>query len=359
AHADVAPPAATPAASASASTPPARVLPPVPPPALTTTQPSIEPAVELSPCLGKPIAKIEVANDGEAWGNTQLPSVLGVKRGELLTSAVARRALTEVLDTSKFARARVVVVEENGVCHLVVKVVARKLIETLQVELNGAKVEREELVHEGDFAEGGELVGADLYDKQERMEAFLARHGYPDATITLTTRLTNDPLRVFVLLEVHPKEPRIIARRVFYVFDARPAEVELQTNAYKVKVGDRADENALEAADGALETALHGKGWHQADVSHDMVEYGGSIALRVRVDAGKLYLARFEGNDHFDADALSGALGTTTDSDLTSSHLVEKVRDFYRKHGFLDVEVTVEERGTAKDREHHLVFKII
>jgi outer membrane protein assembly factor BamA len=348
-------------AQAPAATPPVpvRVLPPTPAAPLTSTQPVLEPQVDLSPCLGKPLAKVEVAVDGEAWGNARLPTVLGVKRGEPITGAVARRALTEVLDTSQFARARVVAVEDGGGCHLVVKVVARKLIETLQVELGGAKIEREELLHEGDFAEGGELVGADLADKQDRMEAFLARHGYPDATITLTTRLTNDPLRVFVLLEVHAKEPRIIGRRVFYVYDAKPEQIVSSTDTYKVKVGERTDETALEAADNALEARMRGEGFHQADVSHDVVDYAGTIVLRVRVDAGKLYLARFEGNDHFDADALVGALGTATDSDLTPVHLVEKVRDFYKKHGFLDVEVTLEERGTARDAQHHLVFKII
>ncbi len=331
--------------------------PPEPPPPETT--PTLSAPRSLGPFLGRPISRVTVEFAGEPWGETHLPEVRSVRPGDTLTPAVARRALAEVLDTSRFARAEVVASADGSACRLTVKVVARKLIETLQVELGGAKVEREELLHEADFAEGGELVGADLADKQERMETFLARHGYPDATVSLTARVTDDPLRVVVLLEVHPETPRILDRRVFFVYDATPEEVRSATDVYKVKSGDRADETQLDAADNLLETRLHTSGWHKAEVSHDVVKHGTEVFLRVRVVTGKRYEARFEGNDHYDETALTGALASETDSDFTPAHLTDKVRDFYRKHGFLDAEVTFEERGTAKDRVHYLVFHVL
>ncbi|MEO6574380.1 MAG: POTRA domain-containing protein, partial [Polyangiaceae bacterium] len=185
------------------------------------------------------------------------------------------------------------------------------------------------------------------------------RHGYPSATISLTTRVTDDPVRVSVLLDVHPGEPRNLERRVFYVYDADPQDLASTNSGYRAVRGDRADESALDSADSGLETKLRSKGYRDANVSHDVVLSDGAIVLRVRVDAGKLFLPRFTGNDHFDADALTAALAIDTDTDFTPQHLADKIRDFYRKHGYLDVEVSTAERGGPKDRVHYEVFSII
>ena len=72
---------------------------------------------------------------------------------------------------------------------------------------------------------------------------------------------------------------------------------------------------------------------------------GGLVTLRVRIDAGPLLLPRFEGNEHYDADVLTAALGLDTETDRSPSHLADKIRAFYEKRGFLDVEVRAEVRG--------------
>ncbi|WP_394836136.1 BamA/TamA family outer membrane protein [Pendulispora rubella] len=331
------------------------------PPELLAPPPSVPvlpPRPNVDACVGRPITAIDTELEGERWGMMHLPKVVGVKPGEIFSEAVARRALSELLDRGQFARGHVTLTTEGAGCRMVVQVAVRKIIENLRFHMGGVKVERDELLREADFTEGGEFVGADLGDKQERMEALLARRGYPKATIALETRTTDDPLRIDVTLTVRDGEPRILGRRVFYVYDARPEELESTNGSYRVKVGDRADETALEAADSQLEARLRARGYHQADVWHDVVSADGMIVLRIRVQAGKLFLPRFEGNEHYDQDALTEALGIATEADLSPIHLAEKIRDFYQKRGYLDVEVAFEERGTARDQVHYLVFKI-
>ena len=124
-------------------------------------------------------------------------------------------------------------------------------------------------------------------------------------------------------------------------------------------VGGRADETALDAADTAMEARLRAVGFQKADVSHDLVFASGLVTLRMRADTGPRFEPRFEGNESYDATALSGALGLDEETDLAPGHLVQKVRDFYVKRGFLDVEVTLETRGGERDRIHLLVFHIV
>ncbi|MEO8876934.1 MAG: POTRA domain-containing protein, partial [Polyangiaceae bacterium] len=337
------------------------ILPPVPPAPSAVTTPTIEPMMDLKGLAGKHISSIEVVNNGEAWGGGVFPKINSVHAGDALTGATARLALDEVLATGRYARAQATAIDEGGgSVVLQIRVVPRKTIETMRVDLGGATVDRDELLREGDFAEGGELVLADLPEKQDRIESFLARHGYPDATVSLTTRLTDDPLKVFLLLEVKPGEVRKIQKRYFFVLNAPREALQSTTDAYTVKTGDRADETLLDLADASLEARLRAKGYHHADVSHDLVKYGGMIALRVRVAAGNLYLPRFEGNDSYDSDALRGALALeAAEGDLTPQHLGDKIRDYYQKHGFFDVEVVVEDRGGPNDSTHYLVFKIL
>jgi outer membrane protein assembly factor BamA len=337
------------------------ILPPVPPAPSAVTTPTLVPPPDLTPLLGKKISSVEVVNDGEAWGVGAFAAIKSVRAGDVLTTTAARRALDEVLATGRYARAQANAIDEGGgSVVLSIHVVPRKTIETLRVELNGAAVDRDELLREGDFAEGGELVGADLAEKQDRLENFLARHGYPDATISLDSRLTDDPLKVFLLLEVKPGKPRKIDKRYFFVLNAPRDALESTTDAYTVKTGDRADETLLDLADANLEARLRARGYHHADVTHDLVAYRGIIALRVRVVAGNLYLPRFEGNDSYDGDTLTASLALdSAEGDLTPQHLADKVRDFYQKHGFFDAEVVVEDRGGPKDATHYLVFKIM
>ncbi|HEY6462575.1 MAG TPA: BamA/TamA family outer membrane protein, partial [Polyangiaceae bacterium] len=82
------------------------------------------------------------------------------------------------------------------------------------------------------------------------------------------------------------------------------------------------------------------------------------VALRIRIDAGPQLVPRFEGNDHYDRQTLEGALALDTESDRSASHLADKLRIFYEKRGYLDVEVRPELRGADSDPVQLLVFHV-
>ena len=123
-----------------------------------------------------------------------------------------------------------------------------------------------------------------------------------------------------VLVDVLSGPPRLIDERQFYIFDALPADVMPLTKTYSVARSARADETSLDAADADLQIRLQSAGWFRARVAHDLVRVDAQtgsprVWLRVRIDSGSRTVARFEGNEHYDDEALSGALGLDSETD--------------------------------------------
>lgn len=339
-------------------------IPPVTPAPAPPMSPVLQPAPDLGDLVGKPITRVAVVLDGNVWDDVDVPPVRTVKPGDPLTPAIARRALAELLVSGSFARGRVSATPENGGALVVVRVVPRKLVTRVRLDVHGARLDREELLSAGDLSEGGELVSADIDAISERIVRFCAMHGYPSARVDVQTRATDDPSRTLVLVDVQPGLPRLIADRYFYVYGATAEAVSGPTSGYAVKPGDRADETALTSADLALEQALHVGGWARAGVTHDLVWMTDAanvqhVVLRVRVETGPQQFASFEGNEHYDRGTLTAALGLDTETDRSPSHLADKLRAFYQKRGFLDVEVRPELRGGETDPVQALVFHVV
>jgi outer membrane protein assembly factor BamA len=324
--------------------------------------PTLAPAEELGDLAGKPVTRVAVELEGNIWDDVQVPHVKGVRPGNVLTPALARRALDELLATGGFARGQVTAAPENGGALLVVRVVPRKLIQKLQVDLHGAPLDYTELLRAVDLGEGSEIVGADVHQLDDRIASYFALHGFPSAHVSIKTRATDDPMRTFVMLDVQPGPSRTVDERRFYVFGSQAGKVMDLTGGYGVHPGDRTDEPAIAAADTALEQALHAAGWYHARVTHDLVWVGPPgkqrALLRVRVDAGTLLVPRFEGNAHYDDATLTAALGLDTETDRSATHLADKLVVFYQKRGFLDVEVRPEIRGTETDPVEVLLFHV-
>jgi outer membrane protein assembly factor BamA len=311
---------------------------------------AVAPAPDLAPFGARLVSRVDVELDDDTWSNVVVPPVRSVHPGDVFSSGLARKALSDVLDSGLFARGRVSAVVEGVEVRLIVHVVPRKLIENLRLDLHGARVERDMLLREADLAEGGELIGRDLPEQKKRIEAFLARHGYPSPVVTLATRDTDTPSRVLVIVDVVPGPPSLLQRRFFYVYGATPVELSAAEDAYGVEVGARLDEARIEAADAEFEARLRAIGRHRAHVTHDVVVASGLATLRVRIDAGPKFVVRYEGNDHFDRDALDTVLGLENENDRSPGHMVQKIRDHYVKHGFLDADVTLETRGQPNVR---------
>ncbi len=352
-------PAPARAQSAPTVLPVPRPAPPEPP----SQVPVLDPPPDLTGVENRAVTRVAVVLEGNVWDDVEVPVVKSLKAGDPLTPAGTRAVLRELLRTGRFARGRVSVQQDGGGVLVTARVVPRKLVDRMQVDLHGVRLDVEELLRSADLAEGGEIVGADLDATIESLERNFALHGYPAAKARIQMRDTDDAMRTLVLIDVAPGAPRFIGDRSFYVFGASPEAVAPLAKSYAVGVKDRTDEPVIDQADSALEQSLRSRGWFSANVSHDLVWVvtpggGGHITLRVRIDAGSLLLPRFDGNEHYDGDVLTAALGLDTETDRSPSHLADKIRAFYEKRGFFDVEVRVELRGGDDDPVKLLFFHL-
>jgi len=359
------PPTATPTQSAAA--PRLRAVPDedvsvlTPPPAATTTSPAPELAAppDLTGLLNLPLVAVDVVIDDDHWPDVRPPAIAQMRPGDRVTPLLIRKAISEALASGHFADAHVELVKDGAGVRATLHVMPRKVIASVALDLHGAPLDGDQLLRDAELVNEGELVGRDVARHRARIEAALQRRGFPSPTVTITTRGTDDPLRDVVIVDVVAGPPRRIERRVVYPFRGTQAQTDDAERSYAVKPGDRGDENALDAADTALQTRIRGRGWYRAEVTHDVVLHKGLVVLRVRIDFGTHYETRYEGNDHYDKSTLDELLDIEAETDRTPNHLVQKVRDYYVKHGFLDAEVRLETRGTTKDPVNYLVFHVV
>jgi outer membrane protein insertion porin family len=337
------------------------VLTPPPVPPLANPVPALPRAPDLSPFRDQPVLAVDVVMRPEhaIWPDVTLPVVGVLRPGDALTPAGVREALQQVLAAGGFADAEAEVTKEAAGVRVTIRVVPRKVIDTVRVDLHGAPVDADEILRDLDIATENEIAASDLPALNARFDAMLQRRGFPAPRVAITTTKTGDPHRVILDVSASVGAPRRIERRVLYPTGGTREEIEDAERTFAVKTGMRADETALAAADAALEARIRARHHHRAEVSHDVVLHHGLIVLRVRVDFGTRYETRYEGNEHFDRSTLDGVLDLEDETDRTPNHLVQKIVDYYVKHGFLDVEVKVENRGTPRDAVSYLVFHVM
>ena len=139
--------------SARAAAQPAQAVTVIPAPkdeAPAAQLPALDAPPDLSAIAGRPITRHRVL-EGNVWDDVQAPQPGVREAGELWTAGAAgRRALAEVLATGQFARGRVTATPEGGGAALVVRVVPRKLVDKLQIDMHRAKVDYDELLHAAD-----------------------------------------------------------------------------------------------------------------------------------------------------------------------------------------------------------------
>lgn len=329
--------------------------------------------------LGKPVRFVEVVlqapsrpdpEHGRLIEGVALPPVRSVKLGEPFTQATARRAMEEVLDTGDFADAKVSAAPEADGVRVIVEVVVRKILADVFVLQVGGRIDKEELLRDAELGKGKEISGDKLPFYRKKIQAHLERRGFPKAMVRL--QFSRDPqAKNLVSLVVTVVAARAnLAREVVFEFvreDGKPdhsqrsrlRSVEKAVKAYSIEAKSVLDEDKLEADDLELRTRLQAIGYFQAEVHHEIDGIGESGAvLHVRIALGPVYTLRFEGNDHYDADALRGALGIAEESDRSAVHLAGKLREFYVQRGFLDAEVEPKELGGKNDLVHTFWFRI-
>ncbi len=332
-------------------------------PQLSAPQASVPaPPPDLSAFEGKPVHAAEVVQDEDPWDDIKPPILRSIHLGDPFRADMARAALLEATRTGLYGTAKVNMIPEGDGVRIRVHAVPRRVIDALRVDTHGAPLDREEILREAQLEEGGEILGSDVGTRKRRIEVMFAHHGYPQAQVDFSTRQTDSPTRISLLVDVNAGRPQKIGRRVFYPFGARAEDLAPYTKPYEVDEGDRVDEGALQQADVALENRLRTAGYYDAGVKHDLVlaryPNGSVITLRVRIDSGPRYFTRFDGNVHYDADALQTALGLDTDPDTGEQHLAEKLRRFYVARGFLDAQIAFDLRGKGEEPSRFIVFHV-
>lgn len=329
--------------------------------ALAGEIPELLPAPELGDLVGRPIRRVEVRVLGTRW--IAPAHVRSVREGEPLTLSAARRAARELLQTGSYARASTEAVAEGNGAVLRVHVLPRRLVSRIRVR--GSVLDDENMLREVRLSIGSEITAPLLDEIAERIRRHYLRHGFPDASVSIVPRDTDDPMRVALEIDIDPRAPRIIDERILvnegpnWPFDPElDEELRLLMSGYRLDRGDRADAALLAIADRERVERLRAKGYHRAKVGHELVTENGTIRLVVRFDTGPKFVTRYEGLRHFDADQLDTALDLEKEPDRGIFHLVSKIREHYHQHGFFDVRVEGEERGGPGDRIHVLFFRI-
>lgn len=338
-----------------AARPAAAADPPAPAP-LRRSEGSEAPAVGAAPDLaafaGRPIARIEVRVRG-SWGPVSPPRSLAP--GDRFDVEKARLFLRDALEAGDVADA-VLSVEAEGDGVVVVLEVEPRLV-VRGTTLEGGVLDTTETLRAAGIGDDAVVTEADLARAKAAITTFYASRGFRGTTVVASTTPTGRKGEVALRFVVEPGSVRLIDLRIFVIDPAEDAQVGDLKRTYAVETGDRPDDEALREADRELTELLRERGFFRAEVSHRIKPVGDLAHLYVRVNAGPRVEPIFEGARAFDADQLREALAEGGGAWGSEEELAERLRAFYVRRGFLDVEVKTSVRA-GRGAVEHLVFTV-
>jgi outer membrane protein assembly factor BamA len=323
-------------------------------PADASTQPESAPAAPGAALTGRNIARIEVVHDPPLWASEIRLS--GVRVGQTFTPEVARRALDELADTGRFGDLRAEVEPLGAGVLLRLRVVARRTLASLRLSGVG---DPDELLRNAGLRVGTEVTARDLPELVKRLEQGLARRGFPHAHVSVEALETDDPMGIVLSFEATRGAPERIAERRFFAWpDPKVPGLGTLLSSYAIRLGDRANLDAIEAASHALEERLKRAGFYDARVEQELEQLPAGARLNVKVYAGSLRQLHITGNRSFDISEIESALQLDEASDRSPAALAQRVREFYEVRGFLDTAVETRETGVVDAPVRHLSLMI-
>ncbi len=330
-----------------------------------------DPAVAaLAPYLHRRVAKVVTKLALDSFQDVAVPTIT-VPADTRFTTELARALLAQALAGADSGGGRFgdgsvgIVPSGDDAVTVVVTLRAQKVLGDVSVDLHDAPFSREELLRVLEVGPGTELSAGDIPRLALVADEFFVKRGYPGARIFFDVRRAPRSTAdtglgdAVLVIDVAPGTPLRLARRSFVVAAGDFGEVAGELEKYKVKAGERADEDTIAAADADLEQRLRGRGFFQATVRSRVLPENGTTRLAVEATLGPRSEVRFEGASHFDGDTLRGALDLEHETERSAAHLGDKLRVFYKNRGFLDVDLSVEYRGGPLDKLHLLVFHIV
>lgn len=308
----------------------------------------------VSALSGRTVSRIDVVAVGGKWGRDV--TLRRARVGDVLSPALARRAMQELADSGRYAEIRAEVAADGAGAALRLIVVPRRIVASVRI-VGGPLPDDETRRAIGLDAES-EVTSPLLAAAGDRARAYYARRGFPEATVAPDAIDTDDPMRVVLVFYVTPGRTRNLSSRAFHVVPARSERIDPILDDYGLSPGDRADEDALAAADAAAQDELRKRGWPSAAVTHRLANRGSWASLTVDVVAGPFVRVRFEGNHAFDEADLGDALALDDSDDRAPGTLATRIEKYYSDHGYLDATVVPELRGAATAPLNDLVLVI-
>jgi outer membrane protein assembly factor BamA len=303
---------------------------------------------------GRIVRRVELRNAAPGWDLPKLTPSLKV--GSLFEPGLARKAARELAETGGVAEVTIETeAEGDGV---VVRLIAmpQRVIRAVRVQ---SALDLGDSLRALGLETGRGVTPATLEAARSALQGRARARGYPQARVQLTTRDTDNPLAVLVLVELSAGEPRRIdgIRTEVHGTELRDELREL-LRGYPLRAGMILDEEVLREQDRVLQGRLQAGGFHQAQVEHRVYELGTATYVLLSVRPGPLFRLRFEGNKLLDGDHLAETLDLEHESERSLARAAQKIREEYQRLGFLDAEVTGQELGAPEDPVHDLFFQV-
>ncbi len=312
--------------------------------------------VALDPTLlGLPIVRVEARVTGARWGKK--PTVQSVRFGEKLSPDAARRAMREIASRGNYIR--LAAEAERAGSGVVLRIIAVPSRTITAIQLDGGVLDRQGTLRAANLVAGEEISEEELDAVPEKVAKYYEQHGFPNASITVQAAELDDPLDVFVVVTIDPKDPRLVSQRVFVIDPVFDKHVGDEKKSYAVGTGDRYDESSLSEADRALAQRLREKGFTKARVQHAMKILGPFCYLYIYVESGPKLVPVFEGNWSFDGQQLTSALEIDRGQVSSPDELVSRLEKYYESRGFFDVQVKLSSRKSDDPGIEYVAFDIV
>lgn len=304
---------------------------------------------------GKNVVRVVIKVEGHIWMKPPLVTLPEI--GEPLSLEVARKELARLLAAGGFAEGTLSLESKEGGVEVTYVVVPARYVR--KVIVRGNALGDEEVLRAGGLYDVRQVTEKSLEAAQQKIQDLYAKRGYPAAVAAVSTIETDQPLAVVVQVSIDPGKEVTVGGRVFAGVPMWDPVAKSAATAYDVAVGDRADEDELDAADKALGNALRVAGFHQAVVMHTVsVGADGKAQVTVTVVPGSKMLLAYEGATLFDTEGFASILDLAHETDRSPSRLASKIEAAYVRRGRLDVQVEPLLLGKQGDQVRTLRFRI-
>lgn len=318
-------------------------LPPLPPTLAATSEHE-----------GKPVVRVVVEVEGQLW--TKAPPVDQPVVGKPLALEAARKELSRLLFGGGFSAGTLSLEAKEAGVEVTYRLVPSRAVR--KVVTSGDVLGEEDTLRAAGLLDVRQVTEASLRAATQKLVALYARRGFPSAVVSVTA-VEVEPLFVEVRVVIESGAPVRVGARVFAGVPAWDPKATALAADYEVQIGDRADDDALEAADKHLGAALRVAGFHQAVVTHaTVVGADGKATVTVQVVPGSKILVAYEGATVFDAGGLDAVLDLAHETDRSPARLAEKLVAAYVRRGRLDAKVEPLLLGKLGDPTRTLRFRI-